>query len=429
MGRSICLALTPTEMEKLNQVPWKQLTHAYGSAEDVPELLLALRTARPDAPSDENSPLWCLFGNIWHQGTVYEATSYAVPFLLELASDAGTPDRIGILALLAEIAKSGLYASEDAEAVRAHNAVGAGFALLVTIADEKGAVALAAVHVLAQLPEFVTEVGPLLRRLFDAESSTLQRSGLLLLLGDLGDKSDEALSVLTKAVNDSDVTLRQAAVVSIARLKPNPLPPGAEYAILEALTANECVRFVGLPWDAEDEVDRYSDDLRACLNERQRDAMANVLIAAIESDKATVRQVSLLVDLLFVRTDKGPAPRLTAKDLSPIQKRAVVAMIQIMETGKRIFCSHFPMWGLPDTMREWRNLAAGRQPVPVDMSLPLLAEPLNPRQAIPASCLKLGQRILHRHFGLGVVAKIEVGERQTQFTVNFDEEGKKDFRL
>src|SRR5271163_4917019 len=95
-------------MNDLDQIPWKELRHAYGSAGDVPELLRALRTASPDLRGEE-SPLWQLFGNIWHQGTVYEATAYAVPFLIELASDQRTPDRVGILSLLAEISRGSSY--------------------------------------------------------------------------------------------------------------------------------------------------------------------------------------------------------------------------------------------------------------------------------------------------------------------------------
>ncbi|MGZ8702458.1 MAG: hypothetical protein ACXWZY_09240 [Gaiellaceae bacterium] len=52
-----------------------------------------------------------LFGNIWHQGTVYESTSHAVPYLVEVALHAGTdPEtRNGVVALLAEIANGSSY--------------------------------------------------------------------------------------------------------------------------------------------------------------------------------------------------------------------------------------------------------------------------------------------------------------------------------
>jgi hypothetical protein len=35
-------------LDGLDSIPWQQLTHAYGSAEDVPHLLRALRTAPPN---------------------------------------------------------------------------------------------------------------------------------------------------------------------------------------------------------------------------------------------------------------------------------------------------------------------------------------------------------------------------------------------
>jgi hypothetical protein len=62
------------------------------------------------------------------------------------------------------------------------------------------------------------------------------------------------------------------------------------------------------------------------------------------------------------------------------------------------------------------------------MSLPLLVDE-NPRKALQADRLKVGQRFLHRHFGLGVVTQIEPVNWQTQLTVDFDEEGKKNLRL
>lgn len=70
-------------------------SHAYGSAANVPDLLRALLdpSTTPDAYSE-------LFTNIWHQGTVYEATSYAVPFIMEVALDRDAPDRVEALGLL-----------------------------------------------------------------------------------------------------------------------------------------------------------------------------------------------------------------------------------------------------------------------------------------------------------------------------------------
>src|ERR1700730_16507144 len=42
------------DVDELDRIPWKDLTHAYGSAEDVPDLLRALRTCPPDLRGEES---------------------------------------------------------------------------------------------------------------------------------------------------------------------------------------------------------------------------------------------------------------------------------------------------------------------------------------------------------------------------------------
>jgi hypothetical protein len=85
----------------LNSIDWASLTHAYGSAEDVPGLLSDLRSADAEV---RNEARYELNGNIFHQGTRYEASAYAVPFLLELAADPTTPDRHEVISLLTGLA-------------------------------------------------------------------------------------------------------------------------------------------------------------------------------------------------------------------------------------------------------------------------------------------------------------------------------------
>ena len=61
----------------LDDVLWSTLEHAYGPADDVPEILR-------DVARGDTEAVGALYGNIWHQGTVYPATSKAVPFLVDL---------------------------------------------------------------------------------------------------------------------------------------------------------------------------------------------------------------------------------------------------------------------------------------------------------------------------------------------------------
>ncbi|MEU8345729.1 HEAT repeat domain-containing protein [Spirillospora sp. NPDC048832] len=77
-------------LEGLDGVDWAGLDHAYGSAEDVPGLLRTLRS--PDR-EERHEAFGELFTNIYHQGSRYTASAAAVPFLLALAADPGTPDR------------------------------------------------------------------------------------------------------------------------------------------------------------------------------------------------------------------------------------------------------------------------------------------------------------------------------------------------
>src|SRR5262245_55817641 len=85
---------------------WSDLTHAYGSAEDVPELLEDLNSADKQTREDACSEL---FGNIWHQGTVYPATVKALPELIALLRSPDCIDRNLIAALVAKIADGDGY--------------------------------------------------------------------------------------------------------------------------------------------------------------------------------------------------------------------------------------------------------------------------------------------------------------------------------
>ncbi|MGW7328686.1 hypothetical protein ACWGIU_08805 [Streptomyces sp. NPDC054840] len=87
-------------LDGLDARPWSSLSHAYGSAEDIPDLLRALTGADADAADEALSEL---YGSVLHQGTVYAASAEAVPFLAEIAA-AGyrTADVLALLGGMAE---------------------------------------------------------------------------------------------------------------------------------------------------------------------------------------------------------------------------------------------------------------------------------------------------------------------------------------
>ncbi len=87
--------------EALNQIVWPDMTHAYGSATDTPDHLLALLSNDSDIRDGALGALW---PSICHQGSVYEASCATVPFLIRVLQEGPADSRPAVLYLLAGLA-------------------------------------------------------------------------------------------------------------------------------------------------------------------------------------------------------------------------------------------------------------------------------------------------------------------------------------
>jgi hypothetical protein len=212
-------------LDGLDRTDWAGLTHAYGPAADVPGLLRAL-ASRKKAVRDEALDTLC--GNIWHQGTVYEATAHAVPFLVELLATPAIAGKAELLSLLHALATGRSYRDvhqhldfyhvertteayqvqlrkelEDVRAARA--AVVAGTPTYVRLlAARTPGVRTAAAHLLSECAERAAETEPLLRARLAAEADAGARAGLLAALTVLwrGSSDNEPVRLLTAAAGD-----------------------------------------------------------------------------------------------------------------------------------------------------------------------------------------------------------------------------------
>lgn len=112
-------------LDGIHDIDWASLTHAYGSAEEVPALLRALRS--PDA-EERRTALDRFYSAVHHQGSVYPATAASLPFLFELAVDSATPDRVSAVALLVSIGRESLDRGfeEDGTEVASYPPMGCG---------------------------------------------------------------------------------------------------------------------------------------------------------------------------------------------------------------------------------------------------------------------------------------------------------------
>ncbi|WP_227982231.1 hypothetical protein [Nocardia spumae] len=193
----------------LESVSWAELGHAYGSAEDVPELLRRLQGAEGEAAE----ALRELFGNIWHQGTVYSATAHAVPFLARLAG-AGIQTR-GVLDLLAEIA-AGTGERGGAEPGAARHAIAQQWPLLrpfVDDADEQTRRSALHIMIRTQPAELVL---PLLLERWEVETEPSLQSDILTAAGKLDDPLARELAIAALGPAEAPQTRLRAATTCVA---------------------------------------------------------------------------------------------------------------------------------------------------------------------------------------------------------------------
>ncbi|HWB75487.1 MAG TPA: hypothetical protein VG755_11045 [Nannocystaceae bacterium] len=77
-------------LAELDHVAWAELHHAYGRGVTGPGETHDVRAALALLGHDGeaiSSAVYALFSNVCHQGTIYEATAHAVPFIAAAASD------------------------------------------------------------------------------------------------------------------------------------------------------------------------------------------------------------------------------------------------------------------------------------------------------------------------------------------------------
>ncbi|EST31362.1 HEAT repeat domain-containing protein, partial [Streptomyces niveus] len=156
----------------LDTQPWADREHAYGSADDVPGQLRAL--ASDDAEEAEEA-LYELYGNIVHQGSVYEATAHAMPYPARLAAAGIRP--ADMLVLLGCVAESEDERSDTPGACRA--AVTAQLPLILPLIESADtSVRQAAVWAAARTGA-AEQVLPVLRRCWEGELDPLVRAEVL----------------------------------------------------------------------------------------------------------------------------------------------------------------------------------------------------------------------------------------------------------
>lgn len=74
-------------MIALSSDQWKQLRHAYGFADDIPEYLEAIYIDPSENPETEDRWHW-LWSALCHQGDIYDASIASIPHFVKIVSSA-----------------------------------------------------------------------------------------------------------------------------------------------------------------------------------------------------------------------------------------------------------------------------------------------------------------------------------------------------
>lgn len=102
-------------MLDLNDPRWALLQHAYGTAQDVPDLLRRIaaeaESTNPDHSGKANispTPWDEVYSSLYHQDSIYSATFAALPHIVALAENAGPAFRLDTMILAGNIRIKGI---------------------------------------------------------------------------------------------------------------------------------------------------------------------------------------------------------------------------------------------------------------------------------------------------------------------------------
>ncbi len=258
-------------LKRLDSVAWHNLRHAFGEASQVPGWI---RDLTSENVIIRTQALEMLYGTIFYQGTVYEATVQCVPFLVEITGQADLPDRDRILIFLARLATADARKTDELgyqeEAFAAPQDPLAGLAaegwqqrtrrridqhfadFLALLRDPQPAVRSAAAYLLACFLHRAAALRPLILRAIGREKDVLARSSMILCLGVIAQRESRYLDCLNRLRSRPQPALvRLTATMAVARNLQENTPEGALEDLVDVLSSLEPdlpAQYEHLPW-------------------------------------------------------------------------------------------------------------------------------------------------------------------------------------
>lgn len=341
-------------LEGLDTISWDKLIHAYGMASDVPQQIRAL--AAKDVKVCEQA-LSDLYSNIWHQGTVFEAAAYAVPFLIELIEQPGIHNKEWLLVYLGVLARGNSYSNvhqsvsiydnerdkpefkkrlqRELEWVQAaHAAVRNGCSVYAHLLhQESSQVRATAAYLLGLFPENAEQnVNWLRPHIASDERDEVVRAACVFAIGMLAIKEQAAVNWLKEVIDsNAPFSIRISAALGLARAIPDNAPEQVRNLLTEAVCSPGSTKaiFDQFPWFDSD-VQTYCSDALMLVGGTSTKLLP-ALLKALE-EVTPFESWGVVRSILFLVFDGKPMlETMTSKRLSDDQRIALQAIANSKE--------------------------------------------------------------------------------------------------
>lgn len=239
-------------LKGLDQVNWHQLQHAYGPADDIPELISSLTVK---GRKIRKRTLEKLYSTIYCQGMIYQASAYAVPFIIGLLKEKSVPHKVEIVMLLEALATGNSsqnhYSDEQKQdltlqlkiekekfwADRTHEAIREGIDTYLYLLKHKNTrVRMSVISLLAWIQLDASLVIPPLQSLFQQETDQCVKACIILTLGRLSQCGSKEHQQLIQLVTGAETDLlKLVASMAVIRMKCDEATQQATDILLETI--------------------------------------------------------------------------------------------------------------------------------------------------------------------------------------------------
>ncbi len=339
--------------DTLDTIDWSRLETAYGTAEGIPGALRDLASSHEEVRAAARQTLW---SELEHQGTIYQASAYAAPFLVAWLPETQAEEKPDLVTFLAKLARGNSYKrqhlnltdeqrqqdpvfqQEMAEEIRwvelTHQAVREGMDLYLSfLADQDLQLRMTTTYLLASFKEDQERLIPALQAQLERETDERMMGCLLLSLGQLLPATEDSSALLLLYLTTGNMMLvRFCAAMALCFLLKEAVPQEVVPVFFTVLTDPSLVQapYEELPWTWAGRAVPFHalEFLHRLTFSRHRDLIVGRLVELLPTlDKTVADEVArCLLHSAFHWEEFGPAPQATRENLNT-EQRAVLSAI------------------------------------------------------------------------------------------------------